>query len=106
MVHTNGRELCWICKKKLGKSASIHHLFNFDDYRLKMMDTFPEKALDKKWRAKLRLNYKHLKDANLILTYKVHHQCHRDLEIKIKKISNQRYGDKKKWCVNHKENAP
>ena len=82
----NNETICWICKRKIGKGGSEHHLFNFYDYKQKMLDTFPD--MDKKQIKNLRLKYKKIKIK--IPSYKVHTKCHEELEKVVRGLLNKR----------------
>jgi len=81
----NDVKICFLCKKAIGKSGSEHHLFNYYDFKAKMIETFPDIANDKKKLKKVRLKWKNLKAK--IPSYKVHHYCHKELE---KRLSGER----------------
>ncbi|KKN51449.1 hypothetical protein LCGC14_0622650 [marine sediment metagenome] len=77
----NDTMTCWICKKKMGKSGSEHHLFNFYDFKIKMLQTFPNITKNK-----IRLAW--LKTKDKIPSYKVHYKCHCELEKKLRNEYN------------------
>jgi hypothetical protein len=72
------KKLCFICGSIVGVNGTKHHLFNYYDFRDKMIETFPEKYIDKKTISKLRLKWKKIKCQ--IPSYIIHKNCHRDLE--------------------------
>ena len=85
----NNEKTCWICKKKIGKGGSEHHLFNFYDYKQKMIDTFElDKEFDKKKIKNLRVKFKKIKE--IIPSHKVHTKCHEELEKRLRRLLNSR----------------
>jgi len=90
----NNEKECWICKKEIGKSGSEHHLFNFYDFKQKMIDTFElDRTFDKKKIRSLGMKWRKVKLR--IPTFKVHPFCHRELEKRLRNLKNKR--DKIKW---------
>ena len=80
----NNKTRCWYCKEKIGKRGSRHHLFNWEDFKAKMIETFGD--LDKKEFKRKRLGWMKIKDK--IPSFKIHTECHKELEIKIYKQRN------------------
>ena len=85
----NNEDKCWICKKPIAKSGSEHHLFNYYDFKDKMIETFElDKEFDKKKIKKLRLKWMKIKEK--IPSFKVHYSCHRELEKRLRRNRNKK----------------